>query len=201
MSNQSIPNKGDIIINPNTQRPVRVGGRTWLGLVKKGLIEGRYTDPKELSRIPEHPQEIEQEIQRVNQTLPRGQQAVRGRGKYKGKIVSRNIRPPTEEVSRYTAQMASRVVNENIEDLAELADSDDLEAELERLILQEMAGNKPTYYQQPTEPKVGKSRGRPRKQVQQVEQFELQEPDMFDKDDEQEEEEEDIDYFSDEDYE
>ena len=92
--------------------------------------------------------------------------------------------------------MASRVVNENIEDLADLADSDDLEAELERLILQEMAGNKPTYYQQPTEPKVGKSRGRPRKQVQQVEQFELQEPELYD-----EQEEEDIDYFSDEDYE
>jgi hypothetical protein len=190
MSNQNIPNKGDIIINPNTQRPVRVGGRTWLGLVKKGLIEGRYTDPKELSRIPDQPQEVEQEIQRVNQTLPRGQQAVRGRGKYKGKIVSRNTRPPTEEVSRYTVKMASRVVNENIEDLADFS-SDDLEAELERLILQEMAGNKPT-------PTIGKSRGRPRKQVQQTEQFELQEPELYD---EPEEEEEDIDYFSDEDYE
>lgn len=185
MSNQNIPKKGDIIINPNTQRPVRVGGRTWLGLVKKGVLEGRYTDPKELS-IPQtqEPQEIEQEIQRVNQTLPRGQQAVRGRGKYKGKIVSRNLRPPTEEVSRYTAQMASRVVNENIEDLA---DCDDLEAELERLILQEMAGNRQTSVKT-----VGKSRGRPRKQPQ-VEQFELQEPELYPS-------EEDIDYFEDEDY-
>ena len=185
MPNHNIPKKGDIIINPNTQRPVRVGGRTWLGLVKKGLIEGRYTDPKELSRIPEQPQEVEQEIQRVNKTLPRGQQAVRGRGKYKGKIVSRNIRPPTEEVSRYTAQMASRIVNENIEDLA---DCDDLEEELERLILQEMAVNRQTSVKT-----VGKSRGRPRKQVQQVEQFELQEPELYPS-------EEDIDYFSGEDY-
>lgn len=193
MSNQNIPNKGDIIINPNTQRPVRVGGRTWLGLVKKGLIEGRYTDPKELSRIPEQPQEVDAEIKRINQTLPRGQQAVRGRGKYTGKIVSRNLRPATEEVSRYTAKMASRIVNENIEDLAELADlenPDELEAELERLILQEMAGNKPK-----TKNIIVKSRGRPRKQVQQVEQFELQEPELYQSD------EEDIDYFSDEDYE
>jgi hypothetical protein len=155
MQNQNqIPKKGDIIINPTSQRPVRVGGRTWLGLVKKGLVEGRYTDPKELAKI-EEPDMIQKQIEEANKTLPRGQQAVRGRGKYKGKIVSRNKRPDTEDVSRYTAQMASRVVNENIESLA---DCDDLEAELERLILQEMAG---------TVKKVGRPKkvvGRPKQQ-------------------------------------
>ena len=49
MSSQqsNIPKKGDIIINPNTQRPIRVGGRSWLKLVKEGLVSGHYTDEME----------------------------------------------------------------------------------------------------------------------------------------------------------
>jgi hypothetical protein len=179
MNNQNIPKKGDIIINPNTQRPVRVGGRTWLGLVKKGLVEGRYTDPKELKQ--NYDENVDEDIKRINETLPRGQQAVRGRGKYKNKIVSRNVKPPIEDVSRYTAQMASRVVNENIESLA---DCDDMEAELERLIMQEMTMQKP---------KQSKPRGRPTKV--QTQQYELKEPEQYD-----EEDPEEIDYFQDEEY-
>jgi hypothetical protein len=136
----TVPKKGDIIINPNTQRPIRVGSKTWLGLVKKGIFEGHYTDPKQLAVI-EDPNTVEVLIEEANKTLPKGKQAVRGRGKYKGKIVSRDKHPTTEDVSKYTATIASKVVSENIEELAEC---DDLEAELERLILQEMAGtNKP----------------------------------------------------------
>jgi hypothetical protein len=130
-----IPDKGQIIINPKTQRPIRVGSRTWLNLVKEGLIEGRYNDPKELATIEEEI-DINQTIENVNKTLPRGQHAVRGRGKYKGKIVSRSQKPKTEDISRYTAKIASQVVNNNIDILAE---TDDMEQELERLILEEMA--------------------------------------------------------------
>jgi hypothetical protein len=134
----NVPRKGDIIINPNTQRPVKVGSRTWLNLVKQGVVEGRYTDPRELATIPEGNEGIEQQIEDENKKLPRGQQAVRGRGRYKGKIVRRHKRPNTEDVSRYTAKIASKTVKENLDDLA---DCDDMEAELERLILQEMAGS------------------------------------------------------------
>jgi hypothetical protein len=192
MMNNNIPKKGDIIINPNTQRPVRVGGRTWLGLVKKGLIEGRYTDPKELGKIPEENEDVNEELKRVNSTLPRGQQAVRGRGRYKGKIVSRNQRPDTESITRYTAQTASRIVNDNIE---ELNDCDDLEAELERLILEEMASSIPK-----SKPKnvQARGRGRPSNKIIKTEQFELQEsPQQYDEEEDEgdEEESEDVDYF------
>ena len=44
----NLASKGDIIINPKTQRPIRVGSRTWLNLVKQGIVEGRYKDPREL---------------------------------------------------------------------------------------------------------------------------------------------------------
>jgi len=196
MNNNSIPNKGDIIISPSTNRPIRVGSRVWLSLVKQGLVEGRYTDPKELGTIPERPEDLAEEISRIDKTLPRGQQSVRGRGKYKNKIVSRNKNPDTEDVSRYTAQMASKVVHENIESLAEC---EDLEAELNRLILQEMAigGHKES------KPKIGSTgRGRPPKQGKQIQGYKLEAPTQFQEESssEDDDDEEEEDYFQNEDY-
>jgi hypothetical protein len=142
MSTQ-IPTKGTLIINPKTSRPIRVGSRTWLNLVKEGVVSGIHRDPKELGDLPEQyeeipPQEIEEKIEQVNKTLPKHQQAVRGRGRYKGKIVSRNKRLAPEEVSRYTAQVATRAVANNINTLA---DCEDVEGMLEKMILEEMMGS------------------------------------------------------------
>ncbi len=166
MTNSTVPRKGDIIINPNTQRPIKVGGRSWLKLVKEGVVSGHYIDPKKIAPIGDNP---DQQIEEINKTLPRGKQAVRGRGRYKGQITTRNKRPDTEDVSRYTAQMASRIVNENIESLA---DCDDIEAELEKLILQEMAGGRP-------EKTSKKKVGRPRK-AQTEEKYVLEEAPQYD---------------------
>ena len=145
----NVPKKGQIIINPKTSRPVRIGSRTWLRLVKEGIVSGEFTDPNELAELPEKYEElpppeqervIEEQIKEVNKNLPRGQHAVRGRGKYKGKIVSRNKQLPTEQVSKYTAQIATRAVANNIDRLAECEDDDDIEGMLEKLILAEMMG-------------------------------------------------------------
>jgi hypothetical protein len=155
----NIPKKGDIIINPNTQRPVKVGSRTWLGLVKLGLVSGHYKDPRELEEVPEQYHEddgyVEQKIETINKTLPRGKQAVRGRGKYKGKIVSRNTQPTSAEISRYTAQIASRAVSNNIEELVE---SDDLEGMLEKMIMEEMLATRPATAPPMVRKKIGKQR-------------------------------------------
>lgn len=129
----SIPNKGDIIINPKTSRPVKVGSRTWLLLVKEGLLHGHYKDDKKLVEQPIDYDETEKVIYKANKTLKsEGKQAVRGRGIYKGSIVSRNLKPKTEEVQKHTAKCASKVIknfkNEELDD-----------EELERLILQEIA--------------------------------------------------------------
>ena len=168
----NIPKKGDIIINPNTQRPVKVGSRTWLGLVKLGLVSGHYTDPRQLEEVPEQYYEdnnyVEEKIETINKTLPRGKQAVRGRGKYKNKIVSRNTQPTSAEISRYTAQIASRAVNNNIDELVE---SDDLEGMLEKMIMEEMMATRPA-----TAPPVVRKRvGKPKKQEYDDEQYEVAE--------------------------
>lgn len=140
------PNKGDIIINPKTSRPVKVGSRTWLLLVKEGLLQGHYKDEKKLVEQPNDYDETEEVIYKANKTLKNhGKQAVRGRGIYKGSIVSRNLKPKTEEVQKHTAKCASKVMkkftskNEELTtNLLEL-DDEELEKELERLILQEIA--------------------------------------------------------------
>ena len=132
--------RADYIVNPHTKRMVKIGSRVWNSLVKEGYAKSEHIDPAELEDLTAvyeemAPAEIEEKIKEHTAALPRGQQAVRGRGKYKGKIVRRNQKETTEEISRYTAQMAAQVFNNNIDALIE---SEDIEAELQRLILQEM---------------------------------------------------------------
>jgi hypothetical protein len=130
--------KQSFIRNPKTGRPIKVGGPMYLKLVKQGLIENEYTDPHELGDIsPDETDELLQEkIKEINEKLPMGKHCVRGRGKYKGKLVQRNQKPKTEEIVDYTTKVASKVVNENLD---QLADCEDIERELERLIMEELA--------------------------------------------------------------
>lgn len=134
----SIPKKGDIIINPKTSRPVKVGSRTWLNLVKEGLVDGHYKDSKQLGVIDEKytTEEVEEKIREVNKRLPPNRQAVRGRGKYKGKLVSRKKQLNTVDTAKAVARSASRAVNNNLDELIE--SGDDFQNALEQLILQEM---------------------------------------------------------------
>ena len=187
--NQSVPAKGSIIINPNTNRPIKVGGRAWLSLVKQGLVSGHYSDARELATVPDEHQGdneyVEEKIKEINKTLPRGQQSVRGRGKYKGKIVSRNTQPTSAEISKYTAQIASRAVSNNIN---ELVDSDDLEGMLEKLIMDEMLSTRPAS----APPIVTKKVGRPKKNPEYDEhQYEAKNAPVYEDDDGDNYEEED----------
>jgi hypothetical protein len=181
------PRKGDIIINPKTQRPVKVGSRTWLKLVKEGLVEGRYSDPNELYEVkqPNQAEVVEQKIEELNQTLPSNQQAVRGRGRYKNKIVKRHKQPSTREITEHTAKTAARTVSQNIESLSEC---EDLEAQLENLIMNEILGQNQNQNQnQAIDNPVSSplKRGRPRKiQIQESEKYEIEEPPLYDQEEE-----------------
>ena len=185
----NIPKKGDIIINPKTQRPVKVGSRTWLKLVKDGLVAGHYADPNEIYEVKEGDNE-EELIQQFNEKLPPTQQAVRGRGKYANKIVKRNKQPSTKATTQHTVRTTARKLKDP-EVYEQLQEADDFEAELENLIMAELAGitNEPV--------RVRKARADPRKNVgskkqqqhqqQYEEQYYTQEPEQ-----EYEEESEDV---------
>tara|TARA_R110000787_G_scaffold191748_2_gene303247 strand:- start:6397 stop:7050 length:654 start_codon:yes stop_codon:yes gene_type:complete len=136
-STEQYPTTGDFVINPETKRPIKVGSRTWNSLVKKGILSGNYNDPNELSTIDEDEEEyiIEQKIKEINKTLPNTEHGVRGRGKFKGKIVKRNKKLSTREISKHTAKVASKTLTKNIDELVE---SDDMESLLEQMILEDL---------------------------------------------------------------
>jgi hypothetical protein len=138
-SNQEskVPMKGTIIINPTTQRPVKVGSRTWLKLVREGLVEGKYSDPKEIYTVQEGDDEDEL-INKFNQSLPPNQQAVRGRGKYANKIVKRHKQPSTTATSRYTVKKTAQKIK-NREVYEDLHEGGNFEEDLEALIMSELA--------------------------------------------------------------
>ena len=182
----NVPKKGDVIINPKTQRPIKVGSRVWLKLVKDGLVAGHYTDPNEIYEVKEGDNEDEL-IQQFNKTLPPNVHSVRGRGKYANKIVKRNKQPSTRATTQHTVRTTARKLKDP-EVYEQLQEADDFEAELENLIMAELAGitNEPV--------RVRKARADPRKnnpnnlQKQQYEeQYYTQEPEQ-----EYEEESEDV---------
>ena len=78
---------------------MKVGSRTWLKLVKEGLLEGRYSDPRELYHVQEG-DNVEEKILEMNRELPPNQQSVRRRGRYKDKIVKRNKKPSIKQTSQ-----------------------------------------------------------------------------------------------------
>ena len=57
---QAIPRKNDIIINPKTNRPIRVGSHVWKQLAKDGLVNNHYEDPKILYNLEIPKENIDQ---------------------------------------------------------------------------------------------------------------------------------------------
>ena len=131
--------RGDVIINPLTQRPVKIGSRTYITLVKKGVIEPtQYIDP-----VLDNGDPVDEDTQEV----------VQGRGRYKGKKVVRNkpMRPkraPDVPEQKY-CEMDNQDSQDNqdnqetdVETDVEKEDSEDADSvddELERLIMEELA--------------------------------------------------------------
>lgn len=132
-----IESKGDIVMNPRTQRPIKVGSRIWLKLVKDGVLNGDYTDPNVVCEIDPHEakEEIQQRIKTLNKKQPAGTHLVRGRGVYKNKLVKRNKQLNEQEVSKKTSKIASKLIANT--------DDEDLEKKLETMIYNELMKNKP----------------------------------------------------------
>ena len=95
----------NIIINPLTQRPIKIGGRVYIGLVKDGviscsndLLQNELTTYSSDSDI-----DLQEVIKKCNDNILHDSiHAVKGRGKHKGKIVTRRkpiIRHTNSKVS------------------------------------------------------------------------------------------------------
>ena len=144
-----LPEKGDIVINPGTQRPVKVGSRTWLNLVKKGVFPGKYK-PKAKVKFKEPQPEPEEPAPAARDVPPEPVKPVRKRR--------------TNKKSAKIAKVATKVFSENIDAL--VSAGYDFDAELERLILEELDSElpleKPKLVRQEGIHKRGAPRGRGR---------------------------------------
>lgn len=133
--------KSDWVANPTTGRMVKIGGKAYNKLIKDGLIEKMKND-NELSDLPENEEQQQEKIKELNEALPDEFQAVRGRGKYKNKLVKRSKALPTETNARASAKIACDVIKENINLIAETDDAD-IENLLEQLILENLTKSAP----------------------------------------------------------
>jgi hypothetical protein len=86
--------------------------------------------------------DCDEKISELNQQLPINQHAVRGRGKYKNKIVKRHKQPSTRQVSKHTVRTtAKKLKDPQVHDY--LMESNDFESQLEQLIMAELANGGP----------------------------------------------------------
>lgn len=132
------------VINPNTSRPVKIGSKTWTKLVADGLITGSeavdtIAEDHIVAEIEDEcPDEIQEKITDLNKEMPVDQQIVKGRGKYKGKLVKRKkAQVNIKEISEQVASAASVAISNNIDQLADV-DVDDLDDLLKSLIMEEL---------------------------------------------------------------
>jgi hypothetical protein len=184
--------KGQIIINPKTSRPVKVGSRTWLKLVKEGILEGVYDDPNELySYAPDNLENLEEKRTELDKTLPKGKQAVKGRGKYKNKLVVRNKRLNAQDVADYTRKNTIKVVADCFatNDLNDLTD-EEIREKLEKLVMREMLKEQPAVRRRQT---IAKAKSKP-PIYEEVESSEDEEEGEVVSDEDLQEEDEEIDF-------
>lgn len=129
------------VINPNTGRALKVGSRIWLQLVKQGILENDdYKDEKEIYKIEDN-DDIDTLITEANKTLPYTQQAVKGRGKYAGKIVKRDKKLNPHNLAKYASKIATeiapKVIGYEIDD-----EDDEISNMMEKMILDKMINTK-----------------------------------------------------------
>ena len=124
--------------NPKTQKPIKVGGRVYNQLVHEGLLANEYTDPKVLYEVKETEQ-VSDKIKDIDKELHPTEQAVRGRGKYKDKIVVRKKQPSIVDMAKITSKKAINVMKDEkqVQRLNDI-DEEDWEHQLHNMIVAEL---------------------------------------------------------------
>lgn len=131
------------VINPLTNRSIRVGGKVYNNLVRQGYFQDEYVDDKILEEVGEKETEninlMKEKIEELDERLPIDLQAVRGRGRYKNKLVKRyrkrSKKPKRESVNK-TISSERKQARELLDLLRGLDEDKDIESQLAELIAQ-----------------------------------------------------------------
>lgn len=96
-TNNIMNSSNDIMINPLTQKPIKIGGRVYIKLVNDGVISAHNDLLKNELDTYDNDEDAEDLINTHNEILKEVTpklQAVRGRGKHQNKIVVRHKKEP-----------------------------------------------------------------------------------------------------------
>lgn len=158
--------KPTFIVNPNTNRQIRVGGKAWLKLVKNGVLErGDYLPPNCAYKLREAEYENEEaqmdelnvEKQRMidNNEIPEGVHPVISK---KNQIVYQKPKLTAKETSELTSQAALDVIDQIQSGELEIPDMsrDDARNYLQKLIFEQMLTSKKKFRNTRLEPKKTK---------------------------------------------
>jgi hypothetical protein len=131
--------KAGYVINPKTNRPVKIGGRSWMKAIKDGFITAGCSTPDDDNVLYDIQEDdnIEELRHEFNEKLGDNIEVARGRGRYKNKLVKRKKKISTAQMKEYATNTAIQAVKENMDELQGY-DDDELERELERIINEEM---------------------------------------------------------------
>jgi len=127
--NQPVPCKNDIIINPKTNRPVRVGSPTWRKLVKEQVVAGHYRNTSVLHELKEG-EDIEEVKQKYKKMVPPDKIVAKGRGLHANKIVTKSapLKPD------FVTDLISSTLSDNYEQFEGLS-TEDIKLKLKELLL------------------------------------------------------------------
>ena len=105
-------NKNDLIINPKSQRAIKVGSKVWRSLVNEGLVSGVYRNPKHLGEYEDEDDlKVKKEIIREN--LPKGVDVRKGVGaENKGKLIKYK-KPSTEDAISQSTRVCRELLKNN----------------------------------------------------------------------------------------
>lgn len=155
--------KVEFVINPNTNRQIRVGGKSWLKLVKNGAIErGDYLPPNcayklresEYEDEDERMQKLHKEKQRMidDDEVPEGVHPVISK---KNQIVYQKPKLTAKETSEITSNAALDIIDQIQSGEIELPEMsrDDARDYLQKLIFDQMLRSKKKFRNTRMEPK------------------------------------------------
>ena len=127
--NQPVPCKNDIIINPKTSRPVRVGSPTWRKLVKEQVVPGHYRNTSVLHELKEG-EDVEEVKQKYKKMVPPDKIVAKGRGLHANKIVAKSapLKPD------FVTDLISTTLSDNYEQFEGLS-TEDIKLKLKELLV------------------------------------------------------------------
>ena len=134
-------NRNEYVRSPVTNRQIKVGGRAYNKLVKEGYFEEGYDDDNILQEFGGEETEnmvlMKDKIDELNGTLPKSIRAVRGRGRYKNKIVKKYSRSRKQPKPKRKKTIERQQARQILDQIADLDFEGDPEGQLAELIRQQ----------------------------------------------------------------